>query len=165
MAAAQNRSGGSTLKGPDERRYNFHTMTPHWDHFQHGADVGVRGIGRTKEEAFEQAALALMAVILEKGSIVEPRQCVEVRAESPDAELLLADWLNAVVYEIAVRRMLFSRFEVRLDSERLHGQAWGEPLELGRHQTAVEVKGATYTELSVRHMADGSWMAQCVVDV
>lgn len=38
-------------------------MTKHWEHFPHDADIGVRGVGTSKEEAFEQAALALTAVI------------------------------------------------------------------------------------------------------
>ena len=42
-----------------------HAMPPktHWEHFIHGADIGIRGIGRTKAEAFEQAALAMPAVM------------------------------------------------------------------------------------------------------
>lgn len=38
-------------------------MNNHWEHFEHGADIGVRGIGATKASAFEQAALALTGVI------------------------------------------------------------------------------------------------------
>jgi len=33
-----------------------------WEHFSHEADIGVRGIGITKEQAFEQAALAMTGV-------------------------------------------------------------------------------------------------------
>jgi SHS2 domain-containing protein len=35
----------------------------YWEHFSHDADIGIRGIGATKEEAFEQVAIALTAVI------------------------------------------------------------------------------------------------------
>lgn len=35
----------------------------HWEHFAHDADIGVRGIGPTREAAFEQGALALMHAI------------------------------------------------------------------------------------------------------
>jgi SHS2 domain-containing protein len=66
---------------------------------------------------------------------------------------------------MAVRHMLFSRFEVRLDGTRLHARAWGEAVDMARHQPAVEVKGATYTELRVFQDAQGLWHAQCVVDV
>ena len=84
---------------------------------------------------------------------------------APDRELLLVDWLNAWVYEMAVRHMLFSRFQVALRDDGLQGRGWGEPLDRARHQPAVEIKGATYTELRVWQEADGTWHAQCVVDV
>ena len=135
-----------------------------WEHFPHQADIGVRGIGSTKETAFEQAGLALTAVITEPKSVT-PMQTVSITCEAPDDELLLVDWLNALVYEMATRKMLFSRFTVRFNDHSLHATAWGEPIEIARHQPAVEVKGATYTELSVKQDEGGRWIAQCVVDV
>ncbi len=136
---------------------------PRWEHFAHEADMGIRGIGRTREEAFEQAAAALTAVITDPAKVraVEP---VTVTASAPDEELLLVDWLNALIYEMATRRLLFSRFEVRIDGQRLTGRAWGEPVVGAEHQPAVEVKGATYTALRVAKEND-EWIAQCVVDV
>lgn len=136
---------------------------PRWEHFPHGADVGVRGIGRTREEAFAQAALAMIAAITDPAAIA-PRERVEVEVEAPDDELLLVDWLNALVYEMATRGMLFGRFEVHLHGTRLRGTAWGEAADVARHQPAVEVKGATYTALRVAQ-ENGLWVAQCVVDV
>ncbi len=135
-----------------------------WEHFVHGADIGVRGIGATPAQAFEQAALAMTAVICEP-SRVAPREAVRVACEAPDHEYLLVDWLNAIVYEMATRRMLFSRFDVTLGGNKLTGTLWGEPVDVARHQPAVEVKGATYTELKVTRNAQGEWVAQCVVDV
>ena len=136
----------------------------HWEHFSHQADIGVRGLGATPAEAFEQAALALTAVIAEPADVA-PLEMIRISCDAPDAELLLADWLNALIYEMATRNMLFSRFEVHLDGSRLAAVAWGERLEIARHRPAVEVKGATYTELKVAQLPDDSWLAQCVVDV
>lgn len=135
-----------------------------WEHFDHGADIGVRGWGPTKAAAFEQAALALTAVLTDPGRI-EPREEVEIRCEAGDDEALLVAWLNAIVTEMALRRMLFSSFRVALQGRRLEGRASGEPVVPQRHQPAVEVKGATYTELRVRPGAAGGWVAQTVVDV
>ena len=134
-----------------------------WEHYEHGADVGVRGFGWTKAEAFEQAALALTAVLVDPAHIAG-RERVEIACEAPDDELLLAEWLNALVLQMATRRMLFGRFAVRIDGTRLAAQAWGEPLDRERHQPAVEVKGATYTTLRVARHGEG-WVAQTVVDV
>jgi tRNA nucleotidyltransferase (CCA-adding enzyme) len=136
----------------------------HWEHFLHVADVGVRGFGRSMAQAFEQAAMALTAVITEPASVA-PREAVDIACEAPDPGILLADWLNALVFEIATRGMLFSRFEVAIDQHRLTARAWGEPIDVERHSPAAEVKGATLSELEVVQDADGSWRAQCIVDV
>jgi SHS2 domain-containing protein len=135
-----------------------------WEHFSHMADLGVRGHGANLEEAFEQAAVALTAVIVDPTE-VSASQPVSFECSAPDLELLLTDWLNALIYEMATRKMLFSRFEVKLDGTRLKATAWGEAVDRQRHQPAVEAKGATYTELKVIQEKDGSWIAQCVIDV
>jgi len=134
-----------------------------WEHFAHDADIGVRGIGSTRAEAFEQAAIALVAVITDP-ELVAADEAIAIEVEAPDDELLLVDWLNAIVYQMSTRNMLFARFAVRLDDHRLAATAWGEAVDRPRHRPTVEVKGATYTELSVRS-DDGRWIAQCVVDV
>jgi tRNA nucleotidyltransferase (CCA-adding enzyme) len=134
-----------------------------WEHFEHGADIGVRGYGPTKAAAFEQAALALTGVITDP-TRVRPLERVEIACEAPDDELLLAHWLNAVVSEMAVRRMLFGRFEVKLDGHALKACALGEAASVARHEPAVEVKGATCTALRVAPAGHG-WVAQTVVDV
>lgn len=135
-----------------------------WEHFPHDADIGVRGIGATLGEAFEQAALAMTAVVTDPAQVAADT-IIEIRCEAPDDELLLADWLNALIYEMATRDMLFGRFAVSLHDHVLEAKAWGEPLDRLRHRPAVEVKGATYTALSVARRGDGMWVAQCVVDV
>lgn len=135
-----------------------------WQHFPHEADIGVAGVAPQLAAAFEQAALGLTAVICEPQR-VQARTAVDITCTAPDRELLLVDWLNALIFEMAARHMLFSRFEVQLDGTQLRARAWGEAVDQARHQPAVEVKGATYTELKVFQLPDGWWRAQCVVDV
>jgi SHS2 domain-containing protein len=138
---------------------------PAFETFVHGADIGVRGRGATLADALANAALALTSVVADPARVA-PREAVEIRCEAPDDELLLAVWLDAVVYEMATRSMLFSRFEVAVEAPgRLAARVLGEPVDVARHEPAVEVKGATLTELAVRRGADGRWLAQCVVDV
>jgi SHS2 domain-containing protein len=135
-----------------------------WDHFVHGADIGVEGCGPTQESSFEQAALALTAVVTDPDR-VEPLEKVEIACEEPEPELLLVDWLNALIYEMSARRMLFGRFDVSIEGDCLRGCAWGEMVDVTRHRPAVEVKGATYTGLAVTRSSAGLWSARCVVDV
>jgi tRNA nucleotidyltransferase (CCA-adding enzyme) len=136
----------------------------HWAHFPHQADMGVRGVGPTLAAAFEQAALAMIAVVTDPAKVAA-LEAVEIQCEAPDNELLLVDWLNALILEMAARHMLFGRFGVSLDGQRLRATAWGEAVDLDKHQPAVEIKGATYTELKVGRDETGRWLAQCVVDV
>ena len=138
-------------------------MNAHWEHFSHGADIGVRGMGSTKAHAFEQAALAMTAVVTDVSTVVA-RERVAIECQAPDDEMLLVEWLNRVNYEMDTRKMVFSKFSVRIEGEQLHGEAWGEPVDRVRHQPAVEIKGATCTALRVVR-EHGVWRAQTVVDV
>lgn len=135
----------------------------YWEHFPHGADVGIRGVGSTLAVAFEKAAEGLVAVVSDPAH-VQPLESVPVTLQAPDPEILLVDWFNAIIYEIATRRMLFGRFRVEIEENRLTGTLEGEPIAALRHEPAVELKGATFTALKVTN-TNGQWMAQCVVDV
>ena len=137
---------------------------PCWEHFDHGADIGVRGVGATREAAFEQIALALTGVITDPAG-VRPELSVAVTCEASADDLLVVDWLNAIVYEMATRRVVFGKFQVHLDGTRLTAIAWGERVDRARHEPAVEVKGATYTALRFGRRDDGAFVAECVVDV
>jgi SHS2 domain-containing protein len=135
-----------------------------WETFPHEADVGVRGYGTTLTEAFAGAATALTAAICDPAK-VGAGETVRIECAADDHELLLVDWLNALIYEMATRHLLFGRFEVNIEGKRLEAYARGEPVDAARHQPAAEVKGATFCELAVKKLADGRWLAQCVVDV
>jgi SHS2 domain-containing protein len=135
-----------------------------WEHFHHGADIGIRGNGGNMLAAFAQAALALTAVVTQPGQ-VRPRVSSEIRCTGVDDELLFIEWINSLSCEMATRDMLFSRFELALDGPDLCATAWGERVDAGRHQPAAGPKGATLSELQVRQCRDGHWLAQCVVDM
>lgn len=138
-------------------------MAGRWEHYAHGADIGVRGVGDTLPEAFAQAAMALTAAAVDLDD-VRADVAVRMGCAGNGPEDLLYAWLNAVIYEMATRRMLFARYDVAIEGDALEATAWGEPVEPARHQPAVEIKGATFTTLRVCH-ENGQWVAQCVVDV
>ena len=137
---------------------------PRWEHFDHGADIGVRGFGRTPAQAFEQAALALTGVVTDPAGVLL-RETREVECKAADREALFYEWMNSVIFEMSVARLVFGCFAVDIDGDRLLATLKGEAVVPERHQPAVEIKGATYTELSVAQQPDGLWCAQCVVDV
>ena len=140
-----------------------------FEHFDHGADVGVRGFGATPAEAFEGAATALFALLAEDPSTV--RGVVEERIEltAPGLPELLVAFLNELNSLADTRHLVFGDFVVRIEGSdpgpyRLSASARGEPFDPQRHESTVQPKGATYTGLRVAREAD-RWVAQCVVDV
>lgn len=135
-----------------------------WEHFHHLADIGVRGIGRSIEQSFAQAALALTAIVTDPGG-VRTLQTIDIECVEPDRELLFVDWLNAVIYAMVTHNMLFGNFKVAINGDRLTAALGGEAIDRERHEPAVEPKGATFTELKVVRQDDGVWLAQCVIDV
>ena len=135
-----------------------------WEHWEHDADIGIRACAATREQLYEQFAEALTAVVTDPAS-VRAEQDIAISCEAPDDALLLVDWLNALIFEMATRNMVFGRWRVALEGRRLTAVAWGERVDRRRHEPAVEVKGATYTALTVTKDSDGVWRGQCVVDV
>jgi len=143
---------------------NSNSIIPHWEHFEHDADIGIRGIAPTLEQAFEQAAVAMTAAVTPL-DLVSASKVVSIYCEAPDSELLLVSWLNELIYEMSAHSLLFNRYEVVIDDGTLSATAFGEAVDRQKHQPAVEIKGATFTELRVYQQADDAWVAQCVVDV
>lgn len=138
-----------------------------WQHFDHVADMGIEATGANLEDTFVQAALGMTAIVTD--AQIADVQPVEIRCQAPDEELLLIDWLNAIIFEMATQRLLFGRFDVSIApvaaGYELTGTAWGEPVRRDHHHPAVELKGATYTALDLHRQAGGGWVARCVIDV
>ena len=134
-----------------------------WEHFYHQADIGIRGFGPTMNQAFAQAAIALINVITTVPINPDKSLVISCQADNPDD--LLYDWLNQLIFQIATDKFLYSRFEVRIVENKLTAVVWGEPIDIKLHQPIVEIKAATYTELKVEQDATGQWLAQCIVDV
>ena len=138
------------------------------EHFEHGADVGVRGLGATPAEAFEGAARALFLLLCEDPSKLGDAVEEPIACDAATLEELLVAYLNELIFLSDSRRVVFGRFEVAirqgLEGFHLAGRAWGEPFDPERHEFTVQPKGATFTALQVARRGE-EWVAQCVVDV
>ena len=53
---------------------------------------------------------------------------------------------------------------MQIGADGLQGSAWGEALDLQRHELSHEVKAITYHGLRVEATADG-WLAEVIVDI
>lgn len=136
----------------------------YWEHFTHDEGKGVRGIGASVEEAFEQVAIGLSALITETHDVA-PLEEVSGDCEAHDDKHLLTEWVKWLIQTMDARRMLFSRFDVLLDEPRLHCKAWGEGVDSGRHAPAVKIREIIDSESKVVRDGTGSWLAQCVIRI
>lgn len=133
----------------------------------HKADIAIKGIGNSYEEAFCEAAKAMFSVMVELAD-VKPVGEVKIIVEADSMEDLFVRWLNELLSEASLNNVLFSKFKVKIEKEKegfvLKGIAYGEKIDLKRHKLKTEVKGATYSGLKVAK-ENGKFIAQCVVDV
>jgi SHS2 domain-containing protein len=131
-------------------------------YFEHDADMGIVGRGARIEEAFENAATAVFAMMTDLRQVASNEK-VDIEFEETETEFALVTWLNLLLGRARSRALIFGRFSLRRDGAHWNGTAEGEPwrAELER---GVEVKGATLTGLAVTQQ-DGLWEARCVVDV
>jgi SHS2 domain-containing protein len=134
-----------------------------YETFEHEADIGIKGFGRTLGEAFENGARAMFSIMLDLAR-VEARDKVRIYCSAPDEETLFVEWLNELLAQASLKEMAFSDFKVEtLDRGELHGYALGEKLDQEKHKVKVEVKAATYSMLKV--YKNKIYTAQCIVDV
>lgn len=136
----------------------------YYSYFEHEADMGIAGHGSTLKEAFNQAARAMFNLVVEIDR-VRPREQVSVVCQGNDPAELFVEWLNSLLAEADIHRMVFANFQVEsLSDSQLTGSAWGEALDVERHRPKIEVKAATYAMLFVGQQ-DGQYVARCVVDL
>ncbi len=134
-----------------------------YETFEHRADIGVRGYGKSLEEAFENGAKAMFSVMVDIEG-VRPVETEEIICEAPDIEILFVEWLNNLISHAHLSGKLFSCFKVEITENSLKGLAIGERIDKNRHHIMTEVKGATYSNLKV-DKEDDMFVAQCIVDV
>ncbi|MCU0841217.1 MAG: archease [Thiobacillaceae bacterium] len=137
-------------------------MHPVYRYFDHEADIGIEAEGRTLEEAFQSAALAMFAIMAEPATVI-PERRVTVEFEEADAEYALVAWLNGLLVQARLAGLVFCAYELKRDGDHWTGEAWGMPWRSGADR-GTEVKGATLTQLKVERTPKG-WRVRCVVDV
>lgn len=138
-----------------------------WEHYEHTADIGIRGYGDTLEEAFEAVAIALFDVMVDVRK-VEKKEARHIEAEGEDLQSLLYDFLERLLILHDVEGLVFRDFDVKIEKSKegykLKAVAYGEHLS-EKHEPKEEVKAITYHEMEIKRVEDGKWMVQLVPDI
>ncbi len=83
-----------------------------YEYLEHTADIKFLAYGKTLEEVFENAALAMFNVMIDTGK-VSGETAKEIFLKSPDLESLLVDWLSELLYLFEVDEIVFRKFQVQ----------------------------------------------------
>jgi SHS2 domain-containing protein len=116
---------------------------------EHTADIGLRAYGRTLAEAFANAACGMFSIITELNEVneVESRH---LEIDEDDAENLLFEWLNRLLYYFDVEGLIFKKFDmIEFREDHLAAECYGEKYDSSRHRLKTGVKSATYHMLEV----------------
>ena len=132
--------------------------------FEHTADFGIRARADSVDELFADAARGLFSLMVTNLDQVRTVEDIAFQLDGDDREELLHDWLAELLYTFSARRLVLAKFDVRIGSDGISATAWGEPLDLSRHEIDVEVKAITWHALKVELTAEG-WLAEVIVDV
>ena len=115
---------------------------------EHTADVGIEAWGDSLSEAFENAALGIFEIMTDT-SKVEQTEKREFEVESEDKQSLLYDFLENFLVLRDSQGLMFSRFRVSIEGNKLKAEAWGEEFDSEKHESKSEVKAITYHRMEV----------------
>ncbi len=132
--------------------------------FDHTADLGLSITGRSEDELYANAAVAVFDVITDLGR-VEAREARRISVEGDSPEDLLINFLREILYLYNGERWLLKEIRVTKRNEKeLEAEARGEPLDTGKHEICKEIKAVTYHQARVSK-APGGWEARVIFDV
>ena len=130
---------------------------------EHTADIGIVAYGADLKQVFSHAAEGLFSLIVDLDTVRE-KSMRPVEASASDMEMLLASWLNELIYIFDTEYLIFKRFEItEITGEQLTANCYGEQVNHRRHELKRSVKAATYHKLRVEK--DNGYRVQVLFDV
>ena len=136
---------------------------PDFEIVDHTADTGIIAYGKDIRELFINSARGMFSIIISPEQVAEvTRQDINVEAENQD-ELLVA-WLNELLYLFDAENLVFARFEISdIGKTSMTATAFGETIDLNRHEIKSPIKAATYHLLKIEK--NDMMKAQVIFDI
>jgi len=128
------------------------------------ADLTVDAWGETLDEAFGQAAMAMFNAMTPIEGI-EKTLTRTFEVEGDDTGALLFNFLDELLYIHEVELVVFSVFDVEIDSAqtKLKATIHGEPFDVERHVRGIAIKAVTFHLMNFEPRDDG-WALRVVLD-
>ncbi len=133
-----------------------------YEELSHTADVKMRVRAPTPDALFGESFQALMQVMYggdRGGGMIRT-----IDLTAADLESLLFDFLSEALYVSEVEGLVFQKADVHLEGMQLHAVLDGELFDPARHAKGTEVKGISYSGMTVERDAKG-YMLDILFDV
>lgn len=121
-----------------------------YEYFDVTADIGFKAYGKSLNEAFENAGLAMFNVISDTDDVSGQKE-ISFEISSEDEVSLLYDYLEELLFHHEIDFMLFSEFHVEIDDNLcLKATIAGEEINWEKHERKSEIKAITFHKMHVK---------------
>lgn len=131
------------------------------------ADVAFEATGKTLEELFDSSALALENTQVKDLKSVKHKVEKKIGVEADNVDMLLFNFLQELIFLKDVELLLFSKFDIKITESKkykLKSKAYGEKLNMKKHELLVDVKAVSLHNFKVEKTKSG-WKADVILDV
>jgi|SRR3989344_318073 len=134
---------------------------------EHTADVMFEAYGKNLNALFANAALAVFEVqcdLKKVGNKIKKK----INLKNENAENLLFDFLEELIYLKDAKYILFGKFRVEIkkirDNYILDALAYGEKINPEKHELKTDVKAVTLHEFFLKKTSKG-WKCRVLLDI
>ncbi len=131
------------------------------------SDVAFEAWGNTIEELFVAASDATMNVMVEDINTISDKTCRSIRVEDTNIDMLLFQLLQELIFYKDADQLLLRLQKVRVQHQKNHyeltAEAYGEGLNMDKHELLADVKAVTLHRFKVEP-DDQGWRANVILD-
>jgi SHS2 domain-containing protein len=138
-------------------------MSKSYEYLDHTADVLFIAKASNLEDLFEQCALAVENTQVEV-KLIEPKIKREINLEAKSNEDLLFEFLDELLFYKDSERLIFSKFEFKIENNKLKCTAWGDEIDFDKHDPKVDVKAITMHMFELKK-TDTGFEAKVLIDI
>ena len=132
------------------------------------ADVAFEATGKTPEEMFESAGMAVLGTMVRDPKKVAAKTKRIIAKRASTIEKLLFDFLDELIFLKDAEQMFFSEFKAKISGKEgnysLTVKSKGEKIDSKRHDIVIDAKAVTMHKFEVKKTPSG-WRAQVIIDV
>ena len=132
------------------------------------ADIAFEARGKDLPEVFRAASDAVINVMVDNYTDIQPSEHRKIEATADALDLLLLDLLQNLIYYKDAERLLLRITQVEISGAEgnwhLNALGEGERIDSKRHLLRVDVKAVTLHNFRLEQ-TPGGWLAHVILDI